>query len=221
MVLLLAVLGGAALGAWGARRNGTRFTDERLLWTLGGAMGAVAAIATGAWIAGAGVALGSWAAGSLLVSFLTPALDAGGSRRAWLASASLKALRCPLSTLLGLLAATFAGTSRFELRQGTWFAAVGEGRWALTLGAMVLAQRGMLDGQERVPEAIARHESYHARNAACLGEGGFYLAYVTLGTLRAWFCGAPWNGLARDGRGNPFERTAHALGREMDDPRLG
>ena len=223
--MTLAIVIGAALGAFAALRNRARFVDERALWTLGGAVGASAALALGAAIAtaagraprdGAGLAFGIWASGSLLAALLTPALDAAPARLAWLASLAIKAAQCPVSTLLGLLAATFAaaGKLRLQLRRGTLFAAAGEGSWALTLGAVVLAQRGLFEREGRLPETIVRHESYHARNAACLGESGFYLTYLTCGALRARACGAPWNGLAHDGRGNPFERTAYALGRD-------
>lgn len=187
-------------------------------------MGASAALALGAAIAtaagraprdGAGLAFGIWASGSLLAALLTPALDAAPARLAWLASLAIKAAQCPVSTLLGLLAAMLAaGKLRLELRRGTLFAAAGEGSWALTLGAVVLAQRGLFEREGRLPETIVRHESYHARNAACLGESGFYLTYLTCGALWAHRCRARWNGLAHDGRGNPFERTAYALGHD-------
>ena len=220
----LALLGGAALGALGARRNRARFADERWLWTAGGAVGALAAMAEGGAAAaaagarvspGAWLALGLWATGSLLASLLTPPLDAGKGGAAWLASAALKALQCPLATLFGLAVGAARRPRRLLLRRGTCFAITGEGGWAVTLGAVVVAQRGMLDREGRLPDAIAHHESYHARTAAALGEGGFYATYLTLGVLRALQCRAPWNGLARDGRGNPFERTAHAVGREV------
>ena len=229
-IAILAVFVGAALGAFAALRNRARFVDERTLWTLGGAVGASAALVLGAAIAtaagrapgdGAGVAFGIWASGSLLAALLTPAFDAAPARPAWLASLAIKAVQCPVSTLLGLLAAAFAaaGKPRLELRHGTLFAAAGEGSWALTLGAVVLAQRGVFEREGRPPEAIVRHESYHARSAACLGESGFYLTYLTCGALWARACRAPWNGLAHDGRGNPFERTAYALGRDPDGTR--
>ena len=227
--MIVAIAAGAALGALGAQRNGVRFADERLLWVLGGIAGGSAAWLAGSFLAphaalapsaGAALVLGFWAFGSLLAALLTPRLDAGWSRTAWLASFCLKAAQSPISTALGLGVAILAcaGQPRFQLRRGTCFAPVGEGRWALTLGGVVLVQKGMFDRGGLLPDSILRHESYHTRNAACLGESGFYLLYVTLGSLRALACRAPWNGLSPEGRGNPFERTAHALGREADEP---
>jgi hypothetical protein len=199
---------GIALGAFGAWRNGARFRDERVLWMLGAAV--TATLLT--WLAGWG-GLVLWAVGSLAGSGLTPLLDARATRGAWHASALLKTLQCPLSTLVGALAALWF-RARVRAQAGAWLAPAGEGRAAVALGAFVLAQRGMLDAAGRLPEAIARHESYHTRNAACLGESGFYLVYVMVGAGRAALCGARWNGLAHDGRGNPFERTAYAIERE-------
>jgi len=212
VMIPFAVLLGPAMGAFGASRNGVRFRDERVLWILGAA--ATATLVT--WLASSR-ALTLWALGSLASASLTPLLDARGTRAAWRASALLKTVQCPLSTLSGFLVALFRRSAVRNLG-GAWFAEAGEGRWAVALGAFVLAQRGILDGAGRLPEPILRHESYHTRNAACLGESGFYLAYLTLGAGRAVLCCAPWNGLGRDGRGNPFERTAYAIEREAREP---
>lgn len=222
VVILPAVLLGVALGALGARRNGVRYRDERVLWMVGAASSALNVTALGAWgahwagfggRAGAGAAVALWALGSLACAALTPRLDARESRGGWVLSALLKTLQCPLSTLAGLLVALLRGATP-RIQTGAWLSTVGEGRWAVALGAFVLAQRGVLDPDGRLPAHLARHESYHTRNAACLGESGFYLVYLTLGAGRAALCHAPWNGLARDGRGNPFERTAYAIERE-------
>jgi hypothetical protein len=212
VLIPVAVLVGAVLGAFGASRNRVRFRDERVLWMVGAA--ATATFFT--WLAGSG-ALTFWALSSLGCAVLTPLLDARGTRAAWRTSALLKTVQCPLSTLAGFLVALFR-RSAVRTLGGAWLAEAGEGRWAVALGAFVLAQRGILGATGRWPEPIVLHESYHTRNAACLGESGFYLAYLTLGAGRAMLCGAPWNGLGRDGRGNPFERTAYAIEREPREP---
>jgi hypothetical protein len=69
-----------------------------------------------------------------------------------------------------------------------------------------------------VDPSIARHEAYHARTLAALGESGFYLAYLLIAAPWALARRAPWNALDRTGRGNPFERTAYAL---HDEPATG
>jgi hypothetical protein len=212
VLILLAVLLGAALGAFGARRNKVRFRDERVLWMLGAATTATLVTWLASWRG-----LTVWALGSLACAVLTPLLDARDTRGAWRASALLKTVQCPLSTLAGLLVALLR-RSAVRTLGGAWFAEAGEGRWAVALGAFVLAQRGILGATGRWPEPIVRHESYHTRNAACLGESGFYLAYLTLGAGRAVLGGAPWNGLGRDGHGNPFERTAYAIEHELRQP---
>lgn len=223
---LVAIVGGATLGALGAVRNRARFRDERLLWMLGGSLGALAAVAIGGALeSSAGLervrqlALVLWGAGSLTASLATPWLDHHPARIAGWGSVAIKALQCPVSTTLGLLVLFLvARPIRPELRHGTLFVPVGPGHWGITLGAVVLAQHALLGASGRMQPTIARHEAYHARNAACLGEWGFYLAYVTAGALRARACAAPWNGLAHDGRGNPFERTAYALERDRNGP---
>jgi hypothetical protein len=165
LALIVAILAGSALGLFGARRNGVRFADERLLWALGGGLGVGIEWQVGASLGGSlGAAVGSlsWAAGSLLAAWWSPRLDAARSRAAHLASILIKTSQCPLSTGTALLAsiALAGGRPRWRLRGGACYAEAGEGRSAVALGGVVLAQ---------------------------------------------------------DGRGNPFERTAYALGRAEDE----
>jgi len=213
---------GAVAGAWGARRNGVRFRDERALWIAGAALGATIAALAGEGLArrfgaaaGIGAVVGSalWLAGSLLGAWWTPALDAHDRPLSSAASVALKTLQSPLLSVAGLLlAALFAIVGRrVTLQHGTVFVSAGRGGAAVTLGAVVWAQDGLRDARGRVSDTWARHEALHARAVASLGEAGFYLAYVFLAAPWALLRHAPWNALASDGRGNPFERTAYAL----------
>lgn len=227
-VLAAAALGGALAGALGAHRNAARFRDERVLWWMGGALGALAMTLAGAMLAprlglqpreGALATFGTWITLSALSSMLCPLLDARSGAGA-LASLALKAAQSPLLTLGGALPALLLALvgRRVTFRCGTLFVETGAGGAAVTLGAIVWTQRGLFASDGHVDPAFARHEAYHARTVSALGESGFYLAYLLLAAPWALARRAPWNAIDHAGRGNPFERTAYAL---HDEPAAG
>jgi hypothetical protein len=86
---------------------------------------------------------------------------------------------------------------------------VGAGTGGLTLGAIVYTQSGNFDSNGNVRDDVARHEAYHTRTVAALGEWGFYVTYVTFGSVFAWATGGEWNALDNRGCGNPFEKHAY------------
>ena len=212
---------GALLGLLGAARNRVRFHDERLLWTIGGAIGVAAALAVGALAArlaglapftGASLAAAYWCVLSLLGSLATPALDTSPRPGAGLLSLALKWLQSPLLTtagMIGALACLGAGR-RLHLARGTLFIETGPGLRAVALGAVAWTQRAFFDERGGVPEPWASHEALHSRAVAALGECGFYAAYLAGGLFAAALLGAPWNAVDDSGRGNPLERTAYA-----------
>lgn len=212
LIALTALLGGW-VGGQGAHHNGVTFTDERWLWCLGGALGGVMAGLLGVASYRAGVTVGAawpavWLGSALLTGRYAANWDLGG-RRARL-SFALKCWLAPLTSGLGLIAALLWRLTgrRLRFRYGSLFVEAGRGPCALTLGAVVWAQTGCFAGEE-VAEKLARHEALHTRQAATLGEVGFYLSYVTIGALWGVLQGGYWNGLNRAGRGNPFEKTAY------------
>ncbi|NUN12960.1 MAG: VCBS repeat-containing protein [Myxococcales bacterium] len=222
VVLIIAVVVGAIVGAIGAAANGAQTWDEWLLWIVGGAIGAVLVTLVGAGLAlaagasavtGAIVALTIWGVGSLLGSILTPILDNTDSEVAWAFSFILKWIQSPITTTVGLIAAAIvaiAGGS-VDFRRGMLFIEIGPGGGALTLGAVAWTQSGRFNPDGTVPDDLARHESYHSRTVAALGELGFYFTYVTVGAIWGVAEGGSWNDLNGAGCGNPFEKTAHTF----------
>lgn len=211
---LLALAIGAFSGLRGALRNRVGFADERLLWALGGALGALAATRLGLWLlptAGPFAGTLVWLALSLVATSATPAFDAGTRGRA-IASLVLKILASPVSSalsLVGLLAARARG-ARVDLAHGALFVSAGRGGAAVVIGAVVWAQDALWEG-DRIAEPWALHEAHHTRTIASLGEIGFYAAYLLVGAPWSLLRGAPWNALDARGRGHPFERTAYRL----------
>ncbi len=222
IVLLIAVVVGAALGAIGAWANGAQTWDEWLLWIVGGAIGAALAVLTGGALAlafggsaavGGIVALIIWGSASLLGSIFTPILDNTNSPVAWFFSFLLKWIQSPITTTIGLIAALVVAIAggRVDFRRGMLFIEVGPGGGALTLGAVAWTQSGRFDASGQVPDNLARHESFHSRTVAAIGELGFYFTYVTVGAIWGAAQGGPWNDLNGAGCGNPFEKTAHTF----------
>jgi RHS repeat-associated protein len=226
VVLLVAVIVGAALGAIGAALNGAQTWDEWLLWIVGGAIGG-ALVALGGygiaiWIFGASAAVaataaawvvGIWAVVSLLGSVLTPILDDTNSEVAWFFSFLLKWFNSPITTTIGLIAALIVAIAggNVDFRRGMLFIEIGPGGGALTLGAVAWTQSGRFDASGNVPDALARHEAHHSRTVVALGELGFYVTYVTFGAIWGAAEGGSWNDLNGIGCGNPFEKTAHTF----------
>ncbi len=204
---LLAGLGAAALGA---RRAGVRHADEAAAWCIAG----VVSGAGWAWLAAhASPWLPAIPCGAAWVAAaLAPALDRVPGRLPSATSLVLKLLATPITTTLALLVAMarHATGAPWQLREGALFVHAGRGRAALVTGAVVWTQESLWTGTAVEARWVA-HEAHHTRNAAVCGELGFYLVYATLGALWARLHGAPWNALARPGRGQPFERTAYAL----------
>lgn len=220
-VIVATLVGGAFAGVYGARRNGVRFEDERTLWAVGGAIGASVALALGVWLLGtprAVLAAAAWLVLSLLASTWLPRLDDSGRTSASVASFVVKLLQSPVLTGLGSLAAVVRAMRGrpVALARGTLFADGGPGDAAVTLGAVVWIRRGLRTDEGRVADRWARHEAFHTRAVAALGESGFYLTYLLIGAPLALLRGAPWNALDRAGVGQPFERTAYAL--DHDEP---
>ncbi len=227
VVLLIASIVGATLGAVGAAANTVKMWDEVLLWVIGGAIGGVLAILgwtgiiLGVWalfeldasVAAATVGLIIFGTAGLLGAVFGPLLDNTDSPVAWLFSFLMKWVQSPLLTTTGLVATLIVAISggKVDFRRGMLFIAVGPGGGALALGAVAWTQSGCFNPDRTVPDALARHESTHSRTVAAIGELGFYFTYVTIGALWGSAQGGSWNNLNAAGCGNPFEKTAHTF----------
>ncbi len=228
VVLLIAVIVGAALGAIGAAMNGVQTWDEFLLWVIGGAIGGVLAVF--AWtgiilgvaaIFGLGVTVATAATVGLVIfgvagllgAVVSPLLDNTDSPVAWFFSFLIKWVQSPILTTVGLIAAAVVGISggNVDFRRGMLFIEIGPGGGALTLGAVAWTQSGRFNPDGTVPDALARHESTHSRTVAAIGELGFYFTYMTIGAIWGAADGGAWNNLNALGCGNPFEKTAHTF----------
>jgi hypothetical protein len=227
LVVGMAALG-AVLGAAGARRNRVQTSDERILWVVAGLIGGPLALAENAgiiWLKNlipglnlpvaptAAVAVGVTGA---LGALLTPALDDSDSPARWTASLVIKWFRSPIATTAGLLAALAVKLRHrtLDYRRGMLFIDVGPGGSALALGAVAWCQNRCFGSDRCTTDALARHEAVHSRTVAAVGELGFYLTYLTAGTLWGLRQGGKWNDLTRDGCGQPFEKTAHTFTRD-------
>ncbi len=223
----MAALGGV-LGAIGARCNRVRTLDERVLWVVAGLIGGPLALAEWAgivWLKNlvpgldlpvvqtAAVVVGVTGA---LGALLTPSLDDSDSPGRWTASFVLKWLRSPIATTAGLLAAATVRMRHrpLDYRRGMLFIDVGPGGSALALGAVAWCQNRCFGSDRCTRDALARHEAVHSRTVAAVGELGFYLTYLTAGTLWGLRQGGKWNDLTREGCGQPFEKTAHTFTRD-------
>ncbi len=226
-MLLIAAFVGAIFGALGAAVNKVRIRDEFMLWVIGGVMGGVLAVVV--WIGvilgtsplfGLGATMATAAAagliiivaGGLLGAVVSPLLDHRDSLMAWAVSFLIKWVQSPLLTTVGLLASLIVmiGSGTVDFRRGMLFINVGSGGGSLALGAVAWAQSRCFNPDGTVSDTLARHESTHSRTAAAIGELGFYLTYITIGAIWGVTQGGSWNGLNAAGRGNPFEKTAHA-----------
>jgi hypothetical protein len=228
VVLLIAAVVDAVLGAIGAAANRVRASDEFLLWVIGGAIGGVLAVL--GWIGiivgvcvlfGQSVGVATAATiglifvgiAGLLGAAISPLLDDTDSVVAWLFSFLLKWVQSPLLTTVGLLATLIVAIRRgtVDFRRGMLFIKIGPGDGALTLGAVAWTQSGRFNLDNTVPDTLARHEATHSRTVAAIGELGFYLTYVTIGAIWGAAQGGSWNDLNATGCGNPFEKTAHTF----------
>lgn len=224
LIVGMAALGGV-LGGLGARRNRVCTSDERTLWVLAGLIGGPLALAEWAGIVwlknlvpGLDLPVVPTAAGVVgvtgtLGALLTPALDDSDSTARWTASFVLKWLRSPIATTAGLLAAGAVKMRHKSLdyRRGMLFIEVGPGGSALALGAVAWCQNRCFGSDQCMTDALARHEAVHSRTVAAVGELGFYLTYLTAGTVWGLRQGGMWNDLTHDGCGQPFEKTAHTF----------
>jgi RHS repeat-associated protein len=224
VALIIAAIVGAIIGAAGAAANGAKTWDEWLVWIVGGMIGAVLTVlgfyglgflAGGAAVglAAAKVALVVWTVASVLGVLLTPILDQSDSPVAWVFSWIIKVIKSPVLSIIGLfvVAGLAIAGKKVDFRRGALFVEVGSGTAALTLGAIVYSEGGNFDAMGRVRDDVARHEAYHTRTVAALGEVGFYITYLTVGGLigLAQAGGEGYLGLNSSGCGNPFEKTAY------------
>ena len=228
VVLLIAAVVDAVLGAIGAATNRVRASDEFLLWVIGGAIGGVLAVL--GWVGvivgvcvlsgqslsvdtAAIIGLTFVGIAGLLGAAISPLLDDTDSAVAWLSSFLIKWVQSPLLTTVGLVATLIVAIRRgaVDFRRGMLFIKIGPGDGALTLGAVAWTQSGRFNVDSTVPDSLARHEATHSRTVAAIGELGFYLTYVAIGAI--WGCaqGGSWNDLNATGHGNPFEKTAHTF----------
>ena len=218
VLLLTLSVGGALLGALGARLNRVATADEIALWVGAGAVGGP--LAVWEWWAILGfvnppfsvlpAAIGLVSLSGILGAAATPSLDHSHRRLAWAASCLLKSLRSPVASTAGFIVAVMARLlgKPVDLRRGMLFLRVGPGGGALALGALAWCQSRCFQGRW-IPDPLACHEAVHSRTVAAVGELGFYLTYVTAGVLWARIQGGPWNSLTPQGCGQPFEKTAH------------
>jgi RHS repeat-associated protein len=220
VVLIIAAVIGAVLGTIGAAVNGAKTWDEWVVWIVGGAVGGVLAVLTGAGLAvwlvgcsaatsGAIVALVIWGAASLLGTLLTPVLDKSDSPVAWFFSFLIKWIQSPVTTTIGLIAAliVWIAGGNVDLRRGMLFIEVGSGYGALTLGGVAWTLSDGFNSDGSVKDDLAKHESYHSRQVVALGELGFYVTYLTVGGFLGVIQGGTWIALDSQGCGNPFEKT--------------
>jgi hypothetical protein len=236
VVLLIAAVVDAVLGAIGAAANRVRASDEFLLWVIGGAIGGVLAVL--GWVGvivgvcvlsgqslsvdtAAIIGLTFVGIAGLLGAAISPLLDDTDSAVAWLSSFLIKWVQSPLLTTVGLVATLIVAIRRgaVDFRRGMLFIKIGPGDGALTLGAVAWTQSGRFNVDSTVPDSLARHEATHSRTVAAIGELGFYLTYVAIGAI--WGCaqGGSWNDLNATGHGNPFEKTAHTFTGDPAIPR--
>jgi RHS repeat-associated protein len=225
VALIIAAIVGAIIGAAGAAANGAKTWDEWLVWIVGGIVGACLTVlgfyGLGFWL-GAGAAAGLaaakaalivWAVVSLIAVIATPLLDMSDSKVAWVFSWILKLIKSPITTILGLLVVAVLAIAgkKVDFRRGAIFVEVGSGNGALTLGSIVYTQSSQFDSMGKVNDNLAKHEAYHTRTVAAIGEIGFYVTYLTLGGLWGLAQGgsAGYLGLDSQGCGNPFEKTAY------------
>jgi hypothetical protein len=224
VVLLIAPLVGAILGAVGAAANGVKTWDEFLLWAIGGVLAVLGwtGIIGGVWTlfeldasvaTTATIGLIIFGAAGLLGAVVGPLLDNTEDPVAWLFSVLIKWVQSPLLSTVGLVATLMVaiGGATVDFRRGMLFIAVGPGGGALALGAVVWTQSGCFNPEGTVPDSLARHESMHGRTVAAIGELGFYFTYVTIGAIWGSAQGGTWNDLNAAGCGNPFEKTAHTF----------
>ena len=175
-----------------------------LFWSgvadLGGVAAATAAIAATVITLGVSV-----------LGLFTPLMDESDSGVAWAFSWAIKLIKSPVFTIIGLFVvaglAIFRQTGRFppgRAVRGGW---CGHGRidarcdrlypeWQFRLEWKCARRRGKARG---LPYAYCR----------ALGERGFYVTYVTFGSVFAWATGGEWNALDNRGCGNPFEKHAY------------
>jgi RHS repeat-associated protein len=219
VAIIVAAIVGAIIGAIGAAVNGAKTWDEWLLWIVGGAIGGVLSVLAwygilvwlGVSAVAAAVAATAITLGASILGLFTPLMDESDSGVAWAFSWAIKLIKSPILTILGLfVVAGFAiAGKRVDFRRGALFVEVGSGGSGLTLGGIVYTQSDHFGPDGRVDDDYARHEAYHTRTVAVLGEFGFYVTYVTFGSLFAWASGGPWNALDNRGCGNPFEKHAY------------
>lgn len=219
IAIIVAAIVGAVIGAIGAGVNGAKTWDEWLLWIVGGAIGGVLSVLAwygilvwlGVSAVAAAVAATAITLGASILGLFTPLLDESNSGVAWAFSWAIKLIKSPVMTILGLfVVAGFAiAGKKVDFRRGALFVEVGSGSGGLTLGAIVYTQSGNFNADGSVKDDYARHEAYHTRTVAALGEFGFYVTYITFGSLFAWAQGGPWNALDSNGCGNPFEKHAY------------
>jgi RHS repeat-associated protein len=219
VAIIVAAIVGAIIGAIGAGVNGARTWDEWLLWIVGGAIGGVLTVLfwygiliwAGVAAATAAIAATVITLGVSVLGLFTPLMDESDSGVAWAFSWAIKLIKSPIFTIIGLFVVAGLAISgkRVDFRRGALFVEVSAGTGGLTLGAIVYTQSGNFDSNGNVRDDVARHEAYHTRAVAALGEWGFYVTYVTFGSVFAWATGGEWNALDNRGCGNPFEKHAY------------
>ena len=231
IVVAIAALGGL-FGALGARTNRVRTSDEWILWVAAGIVGAPLSFAEwlgivwlknlvpGLSLPAIPTAAGVVVVTGLLGALLTPALDDSESQARWTASFVIKWIRSPIATTAGLLATGLVKMRRqtVDFRRGMLFIEVAQGGSALTLGAVGWCQNRCFDTERCMTDGLARHEAVHSRTVAAVGEFGFYLTYLTAGTVWGRRQGGKWNDLTPQGCGQPFEKTAHTVTKDPAVP---
>ena len=195
VAIIVAAIVGAIIGAIGAGVNGARTWDEWLLWIVGGAIGGVLTVLfwygiliwAGVAAVTAAIAATVITLGVSVLGLFTPLMDESDSGVAWAFSWAIKLIKSPVFTIIGLFVVAGLAISgkRVDFRRGALFVEVGAGTGALTLGGIVYTQSGNFDSNGHVRDDVARHEAYHTRIVAALGEWGFYVTYITFGSIFA------------------------------------
>lgn len=218
IAIIVAAIVGAVIGAIGAGVNGAETWDEWFVWIIGGAIGGVLTVLFwygilvwfGVACATAALAATIITLGASVLGLFTPLLDNSDSGVAWAFSWAIKLIKSPVFTILGLFAVigfAIAG-KKVDFRRGALFVETGDGTGGITLGAIVYTQSGLWDG-DQIRDDVAKHEAYHTRTIAVLGEWGFYVTYLTFGGIFAAATGGDYLGLDTRGCGNPFEKHAY------------
>ncbi len=162
------------------RRRDRRGTDGAVLVRdpdLGGVAAVTAAIAATVITLGVSV-----------LGLFTPLMDESDSGVAWAFSWAIKLIISPVFTIIGLfvVAGLAISRKRVDFRRGALFVEVGAGTGGLTLGGIVYTPEWQFRLEWKCARRRGKARGLPYAYVAALGEWGFYVTYVTFGSVFAW-----------------------------------